>query len=166
MPEVVTGLAFLLLFVVMERLIHIPSNRGMLTISIAHITVTTSYVYLMVQAAFLEMDRLVEEAAMDLGAKPAIVLLSMTLPMIAPSLLGGWLLAFALSLDDVVIASFLSGPGATTLPMLIFSSIRMGVSPEINALATIMIGMMSLIVTVIGLGFYRKNTRLLVGGSA
>jgi putrescine transport system permease protein len=151
MPEVITGLALLLMFVTFERMIGWPSERGMMTITIAHITITMAYVYLMVKSRLADFDRSIEEAAMDLGAKPATVFLKITLPIIAPSLLSGWLLAFALSLDDVVVASFLSGPGATTLPILVFSSVRMGVTPEINALATIIVSIVTLGVLIAAL---------------
>jgi putrescine transport system permease protein len=116
-----------------------------------------AYVAVVIQSRLVDFDRSLEEAALDLGARPAKVFLFITLPLIAPSLLSGWLLAFALSLDDVVIASFLSGPGATTLPMLIFSSIRMGVSPEINALATIIIAVVAVGVTIAGMIMYRQQ---------
>jgi putrescine transport system permease protein len=157
MPEVITGLALLLMFVTFERLIGWPSERGMMTITIAHTTVAMAYVYLIVQARLQDFDRSIEEAALDLGAKPVKVFMLITLPLIAPSLLAGWLLSFALSLDDVVIASFLSGPGATTLPILVFSSVRMGVSPEINALATIIVGVVSIGITIAGFCVYRRK---------
>jgi putrescine transport system permease protein len=159
MPEVVSGLAFLLFFVVSEKVIGIPKQRGFLTIIFTHITIISSYIYLMIQSAFLALDKDLEEAAMNLGAKHWRVFMFITLPMLSQTLLGGWLLAFALSLDDVVIASFLSGPGATTLPMLIFSSIRIGFSPEINALASFLVGTLSLLATFLGLIFYRSNTK-------
>ncbi len=157
MPDIMTGLAMLMMFVATEQLIGWPSHRGLMTITIAHITLATAYVYLIIQARLADFDRSVEEAAQDLGARPTKVFLVITLPMIAPSLISGWLLAFALSLDDLVIASFLSGPGATTLPMLIFSSIRLGVSPEINALASIIVFIISLGVLVAGLATWRRQ---------
>ena len=144
MPEVLLGLTMLLLFVAMEQYVGWPAGRGILTISIAHITFCVAYVVVVVQSRLRQVDRSIEEAALDLGAKPAKVFFVVTLPMIAPSLLAGWLLAFTLSLDDLVIASFTSGPGATTLPMVVFSSVRLGVNPQINALATILL----LLVTV------------------
>jgi putrescine transport system permease protein len=151
MPEVITGLALLLLFVSLERLTGWPPERGVTTVAIAHTTLSLSYVYLVVRARLLDFDRSIEEAAEDLGAKPSVVFLKITAPIIAPSLLSGWFLAFALSLDDVVLASFLSGPGATTLPIIIFSNVRLGITPEINALASLIIGITSITVLVVSL---------------
>lgn len=159
MPEVITGLALLLMFVTLERLIGWPSERGMMTITIAHTTLAISYVYLVVRSRLMDFDRSIEEAAQDLGARPITVFVSITLPLIAPALLAGWLLAFALSLDDVVLASFLSGPGATTLPILIFSSVRLGVTPEINALATLIIAVVSVFVLIAGVITLRSQKR-------
>lgn len=159
MPDIITGLAMLMLFVTTEQLIGWPAHRGLLTITLAHITLATAYVYLVVKARLQDFDLSIEEAAQDLGAKPAKVFMVITLPMIAPSLVSGWLLAFALSLDDLVIASFLSGPGATTLPMLIFSSIRLGLNPEINALATLIVAMVSMGVLIAGLVVYQRHNR-------
>ncbi|HYH36665.1 MAG TPA: ABC transporter permease subunit [Azospirillum sp.] len=139
MPEVIIGLSLLLLFVAMEQWIGWPDGRGMTTITIAHTTFTTAYVAVIVQSRLAGMDGSLEEAAMDLGARPAKVFFVITLPLIAPAIVAGWLLAFTLSLDDVVVASFVSGPGSTTLPMTILSSVRFGVSPQINALATIIV---------------------------
>jgi putrescine transport system permease protein len=139
MPEVITGLSLLLLFVAMEQAIGWPDGRGVTTITIAHTTFTLSYVAVVIQSRLAGMDGSLEEAAMDLGARPAKVFFVITLPIIAPALVAGWLLAFTLSLDDVVVASFVSGPGSTTLPMVIFSSVKFGISPQINALATLMI---------------------------
>ncbi|HEY0836279.1 MAG TPA: ABC transporter permease subunit [Azospirillum sp.] len=139
MPEVITGLSLLLLFVAMEQVLGWPDGRGMTTITIAHTTFTMAYVAVIVQSRLSGMDGSLEEAAMDLGARPAKVFFVITLPLIAPAIVAGWLLAFTLSLDDVVIASFVSGPGSTTLPMAVFSSVRLGVSPQINALATIIV---------------------------
>lgn len=144
MPDVITGLALLLLFVTLQQLIGWPAGRGMLTIVIAHSTFCTAYVTVVVQSRLSDMDLSIEEAAMDLGANPARVFFDITLPIIAPALVSGWLLAFTLSLDDLVIASFVSGPGSSTLPMVIFSKIRLGVSPDVNALATIIIGVVAL----------------------
>ena len=140
MPDVITGLALLLLFVAMQSLIGWPPGRGVLTIVIAHATFCTAYVTVVVQSRLTDLDLSLEEAAMDLGATPVRVFFDITLPIIAPALISGWLLAFTLSLDDLVIASFVSGPGSSTLPMVIFSKIRLGVAPEVNALATIIIG--------------------------
>jgi putrescine transport system permease protein len=139
MPEVITGLSLLLLFVTLEQLVGWPAGRGMTTITIAHITFTMAFVAVIVQSRMASLDESIEEAAMDLGARPAKVFLVITLPIIAPAILAGWLLAFTLSLDDLVIASFVSGPGSSTLPMVIFSSVRLGVTPEINALATLIV---------------------------
>ncbi|MFT6917299.1 MAG: putrescine transport system permease protein [Motiliproteus sp.] len=146
MPEVITGLSLLLLFVSLEQMIGWPAERGVTTIWIAHTTFCTAYVAIIVNARLREMDLSVEEAAMDLGATPVKVFFQILVPIIAPALLSGWLLAFTLSLDDLVIASFVSGPGASTLPMVVFSSVRMGVSPQINALATLIILAVSLLV--------------------
>jgi putrescine transport system permease protein len=139
MPEIITGLAMLLLFVAMEQLIGWPAGRSMTTIVIAHITFCLSFVTVVVRSRLSQMDLSLEEAAMDLGARPLKVFLVITLPLIAPALLAGWLLAFTLSVDDLVISSFVTGPGATTLPIVIFSKVRLGVSPEINALASVFV---------------------------
>ena len=144
MPDVITGLALLLLFVAMESLIGWPRGRGMLTIVIAHATFCTAYVAVVVQSRLSDFDRSLEEAAMDLGASPVRTFFDITLPIIAPALVSGWLLGFTLSLDDLVIASFVSGPGSSTLPMVIFSKVRLGVSPDVIALATIIIGIVAL----------------------
>lgn len=144
MPDVITGLSLLLLFVAMESLFGWPAGRGVLTIVIAHTTFCMAFVAVIVQSRLSDFDGALEEAAMDLGATPVRVFFDVTLPIIAPALVSGWLLAFTLSLDDLVIASFVSGPGSTTLPMLIFSKIRLGVSPDVNALASIMIGIVAL----------------------
>ena len=143
MPEVITGLSLLLVFVALQNFIGWPSQRGMNTITIAHITFSMAYVAVIIQSRLTEINESLEEAAMDLGAKPARVIWDITLPIILPAMISGWLLAFTLSLDDLVISSFVSGPGATTLPMLIFSKVRLGVSPDINALATILILMVT-----------------------
>lgn len=145
MPDVITGLALQLLFVAMGYMIGWPQDRGAVTIWLAHVTFCTAYVTVVVSARLRELDKSIEEAAMDLGANPLKVFFIITLPMIAPALVSGWLLAFTLSLDDLVIATFVTGPGATTLPMLIFSKVRLGVSPDINALATIIIFIVSII---------------------
>lgn len=138
-PEVITGLSLLLLFVALGQLIGWPAQRGMLTIWIAHVTFCTAYVTLIVAGRLSEFDHSLEEAAMDLGATPPRTFFQVTLPVISPALIAAWLLAFTLSLDDLVIASFVTGPGASTLPIVVFSSVRLGVSPKINALATILI---------------------------
>jgi putrescine transport system permease protein len=139
MPEIIMGIAMLLLFVSLEQLIGWPTGRGMLTIVIAHITFTMAYVTVVIQSRLAGFDDALEEAARDLGARPVTVFFRITLPLIAPALVSGWLLAFTLSWDDVVISQFVAGPGSSTLPMEIFSRVRRGVSPDINALATIMV---------------------------
>lgn len=145
MPEVITGLSLMLLFVHMADLLGWPTQRGMTTVWIAHSTFCAAYVAVVVSSRLRELDLSIEEAAMDLGATPFKTFMQITVPMIAPALTAGWLLSFSLSLDDLVIASFASGPGATTLPMIVFSSVRLGVSPKINALATLIILSVSLI---------------------
>jgi len=144
MPEVITGLSLLLLFVAMGQLIGWPAERGLMTIWIAHTTFCTAYVAIVVSARLRELDLSIEEAAMDLGARPWKVFFLITIPMIAPSLAAGAMMSFALSLDDLVLASFVSGPGATTLPMEIFSAVRLGVKPEINAVASLILLVVSL----------------------
>jgi putrescine transport system permease protein len=139
MPEVITGLSLLLLFVSLQQLIGWPAQRGFSTITIAHTTFALAYVTVIVQSRMAAMDESLEEAALDLGGRPLRVVFDITLPLIAPAMVAGWLLAFTLSLDDLVIASFVSGPGGSTLPMVIFSKIRLGVTPDINALATLII---------------------------
>ena len=137
MPDVIIGLALLLLFVALGF------DRGFLTITLAHVTFTMCFVAVVVQSRLLTFDRSLEEAAMDLGATPVRTFFQVTLPVIAPAIVSGWMLAFTLSLDDLVIASFASGPGATTLPMKIYSQVRLGVTPEINAVCTILIGIVA-----------------------
>lgn len=144
MPEVITGLSLLLLFVTLQQLTGWPGQRGFSTITIAHTTFSMAYVAVIVQSRLVAMDNSLEEAAMDLGCRPLRVVFDITLPLIAPAMVSGWLLAFTLSLDDLVIASFVSGPGSSTLPMYIFSKVKLGVSPDINALATIIIVTVSL----------------------
>ncbi|KIL99059.1 Putrescine transport system permease protein PotI [Paramagnetospirillum magnetotacticum MS-1] len=150
MPEIITGLALLLLFVGMEHLLGWPDGRSMTTIVIAHITFSLSFVTVVVRSRLSQMDMSLEEAAMDLGARPLTVFLRITLPIIAPALAAGWLLAFTLSVDDVVISAFVSGPGATPLPIVIFSKVRLGVSPEINALATIVVALVGIAIAIAG----------------
>jgi putrescine transport system permease protein len=149
MPEVITGLSLLLLFVALDL------DRGFWTVTIAHITFTSCFVAVVVQSRLVTFDRSLEEAAMDLGATPLRTFLLVTLPLIAPAVAAGWMLAFTLSLDDLVIASFTSGPGATTLPMRIYSQARLGVSPEINAACTILIGVVTLGIIVASLATKR-----------
>jgi len=162
MPEVITGLSLLLLFITLNELIGWPVNRGMTTITIAHITFSMAYVAVIIQSRLAGTGKDLEEAALDLGAKPFRVLWDITLPQLVPGMVAGWLLAFTLSLDDLVIASFVSGPGSTTLPMLIFSRIRLGLRPDINALATIIILVVTVGVLLAGwimLRQQRQNTR-------
>ena len=139
MPEVITGLSLLLLFIWLQATFGWPSERGFTTITIAHITFSMAYVAVIIQSRLAGMAQDLEEAAQDLGAKPLRVLTDITLPLLAPGMLAGWLLSFTLSLDDLIIASFVTGPGSTTLPILIYSRIRLGLRPDINALATIII---------------------------
>jgi len=143
MPEIITGISLLFLFISMAEWIGWPAQRGSTTITIAHITFSMAYVAVVVRSRLGSLDQSLEEAAMDLGGRPMRVFFDITVPMLAPAMISGWLLAFTLSLDDVVISSFVSGPGSTTLPMLIFSKVRLGVTPDINALATVIIVLVS-----------------------
>lgn len=138
MPEVVTGLSMLLLFIAMESVLGWPAGRGIDTIVIAHSTFGMCFAAVVIQARLRSFDRSIEEAARDLGARQPMIFLTITLPVIAPSVIAAWLLSFTLSFDDLVIASFVSGPGSSTLPILIFSKVRLGITPEINAVATIL----------------------------
>ncbi len=155
MPEVITGLSLLLFFIALQQLTGWPAQRGFATVSIAHTTFSMAYVAVIVQSRLTSMDASLEEAAMDLGGTPLRVVFDITLPIILPAMLAGWLLAFTLSLDDLVIASFVSGPGSNTLPMLIFSKVKLGVSPDINALATLIIAAVSFGVLVAWLALRR-----------
>ena len=159
MPDVILGLASLLLFVAMEQLIGWPAGRGITTVTIAHVTFSLAYVAVIVQSRLVRLDPSLEEAAMDLGTRPSKVFFVITLPLIAPALAAGWLLAFTLSLDDLVIASFVSGPGASTLPMVVYSSVRLGVSPEINALATVLVVLVSIGILIAGWLLHRRAAR-------
>ena len=145
MPEVITGLSLLLLFVAIDF------DRGFWTVTIAHTTITMCFVTLVVQARLVTFDRSLEEAAMDLGSPPSRAFLTITLPLIWPAIAAGWMLAFTLSLDDLVIASFTTGPGATTLPIRIYSDVRLGVKPEINAICTVMIAVVAIAIVVASL---------------
>ena len=138
MPEIITGITQLLLFVSMVQLLGWP-HRGFTTIVISHITFCTAYVTVTVQSRLAAADRSLEEAAMDLGASPARAFLEVTLPIIMPAIISSWLLSFTLSLDDLVISSFVAGPGASTLPMIIYSKVKLGVSPDVNALASLIV---------------------------
>nr|WP_171904368.1 ABC transporter permease [Afifella marina] len=154
MPEVITGLSLLLLFVA------INFDRGFWTVTIAHITFSMCFVAVVVQSRLLSFDRSLEEAALDLGATPVKTFFAVTLPLIAPAVIAGWMLAFSLSLDDLVIASFTTGPGATTLPMKIYSQVRRGVTPEINAVCTILVALVTLgVLTASILGKARSPAR-------
>jgi putrescine transport system permease protein len=160
MPEVITGISLLFLFISLAEWVGWPGARGATTITIAHITFSLAYVAVVVRSRLAGMDESLEEAAMDLGGRPLRVFFDITVPSIAPAMISGWLLAFTLSLDDVVIASFVSGPGATTLPMLIFSKVKLGVTPDINALATVIILFVSVgVVTAALLGRQRAGGR-------
>jgi putrescine transport system permease protein len=157
LPEIITGLSLLLLFVSMEQLIGWPGRRGIATITIAHISFSMAYVAVIVQARLIGFDESLEEAALDLGARPGQVFRRITLPLISPALMSGWLLSFTLSWDDVVISQFVAGPGSTTLPMVIFSKVRLGVSPDVNALATLMVLLVAIGVVVSSLILQRRE---------
>jgi putrescine transport system permease protein len=157
LPEIIMGLSLLLLFVALEQLIGWPARRGVTTITIAHISFSVAYVAVIVQARLVGFDESLEEAALDLGARPAQVFRRITLPLIAPALLSGWLLSFTLSWDDVVISQFVAGPGSSTLPMVIFSKVRLGVSPDVNALATLLVSLVAMGVVVSSLFLQRRE---------
>ena len=161
MPEIITGITQLLLFVSMMQLLSWP-HRGFTTIVISHVTFCTAYVTITVQARLASADRSLEEAAMDLGAGPARAFLEITLPIIAPAIVSSWLLCFTLSLDDLVISSFVSGPGASTLPMVIYSKVKLGVSPDINALASLIVCAVGVIILAAGwlMGRAERRRRL------
>jgi putrescine transport system permease protein len=159
MPEVITGLSLLLLFVAMEQTIGWPGERGAVTITLAHITFCMAYVTVVVQSRLVGFDQSLEEAAMDLGARPVKVFFRITLPLIVPALVSGWLLAFTLSWDDLVISQFVAGPGSSTLPMVIFSKVRLGVSPDVNALATIMVSIVALGIVASSIWMRYQNKR-------
>jgi putrescine transport system permease protein len=157
MPEIITGLSLLFVFISMADWIGWPASRGATTITIAHITFSMAYVAVVVRSRLAGMDESLEEAAMDLGGRPLAVFFDVTVPMLLPALVSGWLLSFTLSLDDLVISSFVSGPGATTLPMLIFAKVRLGVTPDINAIATIIILLVCVGVAIAALVTGRNN---------
>ena len=159
MPEVITGLSLLLMFVALEQVIGWPAGRGVTTIAIAHITFSMAYVAVVVQSRLATLDESLEEAAMDLGARPAKVFFLITLPIVMPAILAGWLLAFTLSWDDLVISSFVAGPGSSTLPIVIFSKVRLGVSPDINALATILVLIVTVGIVTAGVYMQRQEKR-------
>lgn len=156
MPDVIIGLSMLLLFVATSQMIGWPASRGMFTIWVAHTTFGMAYATVVISSRLREMDRSLEEAALDLGASQIKAFFLITLPIISPAIVSAWLLAFTLSLDDVVIASFVTGPGATTLPIEVFSAVRLGVSPKINALATLII----LAVSVVAIASWFFTRRL------
>jgi putrescine transport system permease protein len=153
MPEVITGLSMLLLFVAID------AERGFWTVTIAHTTLTMCFVAVVVQSRLVSLDRSLEEAAMDLGCDPVRAFLSVTLPLIIPAIAAGWMLAFTLSLDDLVIASFTTGPGSATLPIRIYSEVRLGVKPEINAICTLVIGLIAVIIVVASLASKLSSAR-------
>src|ERR1700760_882987 len=145
MPEVITGLSLLLLFVALN------AERGFWTVTVAHTTLTMCFVAVVVQSRLASLDRSLEEAAMDLGCDPVRAFIAVTLPLILPSIAAGWMLAFTLSLDDLVIASFTTGPGSATLPIRIYSEVRLGVKPEINAICTLVIALIAVVIVVASL---------------
>ena len=159
MPEVITGIASLMLFILMAEWIGWPATRGFTTVTLAHITFSMVFVTTIVHSRLTEADIAVEEAAMDLGSRPWQVMRDITLPIISPAILSGWLLAFTISLDDVVITSFTTGPGNTTLPLLIWSKVKLGVTPDINALATITVCVVGTGVIIAGILLSRAERR-------
>ena len=160
MPDVIIGLSMLLLFVAMGQYVGWPENRGMVTVWIAHTTFCMAYSTVVITSRLTEMDRSLEEAALDLGASQLKAFLQITLPIISPAIVSAWLLSFTLSLDDVVIASFVTGPGATTLPIEVFSSVRLGVTPKINALATLIIAAVSIVAIASWIITRKMNERI------
>ena len=166
LPEVITGLSLLLLFVALEQTTGWPRGRGATTITIAHMTFSMAYAIVVIQARLATVDRSLEDAAMDLGARPWKVFLVITLPLIAPAIASAWVLSFILSWDDIVITSFVSGPGSTTLPQLVFSKVRLGVSPDINALASILVLIVSVVVVAVGAYLSRRDRRRLLEAQA
>jgi len=165
-PEVILGLSLLLLFVASQAWLGWPMSRGIVTVTIAHATFGACFVAVLVRAQLAGFDRSLEEAALDLGARPGAVLWRVTLPGISPALVSGWLLAFTLSLDDLVVASFVSGPSATTLPMAVYSSVRIGVTPEINALASVFIAVVIVFVTLAFVMIARQERRRLAAAQS
>jgi putrescine transport system permease protein len=161
MPEVITGISLLIFFILLGNWIGWPASRGFTTITLAHITFSAVFVTTIVHARMLQADRAIEEAAMDLGSRPWQVMFDITLPVISPAILSGWLLAFTISLDDVVITAFTTGPGSTTLPLLIWSKVKLGVTPDINALATLMVVTVGLGVIAAGIILNRAEKRRL-----
>jgi putrescine transport system permease protein len=161
MPEVITGISSLIFFILMADWIGWPGQRGFTTITLAHITFSMVFVTTIVNARMVQSDRAIEEAAMDLGSRPWQVMFDITLPVISPAIVSGWLLAFTISLDDVVISAFTTGPGSTTLPLLIWSKVKLGVTPDINALATLMVLVVGIGVIAAGVIMNRTEKRRL-----
>jgi len=161
MPEVITGISMLIFFILMADWIGWPGQRGFTTITLAHITFSMVFVTTIINARMVQSDRAIEEAAMDLGSRPWQVMFDVTLPVIAPAIVSGWLLAFTISLDDVVISAFTTGPGSTTLPLLIWSKVKLGVTPDINALATLMVLTVGIGVIAAGVILNRAEKRRL-----
>lgn len=159
MPEVITGISSLIFFIMLAELIGWPGQRGFTTVTLAHITFSMTFVTTIVQSRLMSADIAVEEAAMDLGSRPWQVMKDITLPIISPAILSGWLLAFTISLDDVVITNFTTGPGTTTLPILIWSKVKLGVTPDINALATITVTIVGMGVIIAGIVMNRTEKR-------
>ncbi len=159
MPEVITGIASLMLFILMAEWIGWPAQRGFTTVTLAHITFSMVFVTTIIHSRLVQADEAIEEAAMDLGSRPWQVMKDITLPVISPAILSGWLLAFTISLDDVVITNFTTGPGTTTLPILIWSKVKLGVTPDINALATITVCIVGFGVAVAGWVLNRAEKR-------
>jgi putrescine transport system permease protein len=160
-PEVITGLSLLLLFVWLENLIGWPAGRGATTIGLAHVTIGISYAAVVVRARLVRLDPDLDAAAADLGARPFAAFRQVTLPLLAPALAAAWLLAFTLSLDDLVVASFVTGPGASTLPIVVFSSVRLGVTPEVNALAALLVAFVATAVGISAWMLHRRERRRL-----
>ena len=158
MPEIIIGFSLLMLFMSMENIFGFPKERGIMTVAVGHIMATMAYVHMTVRARLLSFDQSLEEAALNLGARPLTVFFKITIPVISKAILSGWLLAFTISLDDLVIASFLTGPGSTTLPILIFSNVRIGLSPAINALATMIV--VIIIICLVSAYFLNKRREL------
>ncbi len=158
-PEVILGIALLLLFVFLEQTVGWPSGRGMVTMWIGHVLLCVSFVAIVIQSRVRQLDRSLEDAAMDLGANKVQVFIDITLPLLAQALVSGWLLAFTISIDDLILSSYLSGPGTITLPMLVFSRVRNGITPEINALATVMICIVTVCIVVANLITLRMDRK-------
>jgi putrescine transport system permease protein len=159
MPDVITGISLLIFFILMGQYIGWPDQRGFTTVTLAHITFSMVYVTTIVQSRMLSADRAIEEAAMDLGSRPWQVMRDVTLPVISPAILSGWLLAFTISMDDVVITNFTTGPGTTTLPILIWSKVKLGVTPDINALASLIVLVVGVCVITAGVVMNRTERR-------